>query len=242
MTLKEIRERMMRAAGIEAVAEDKFFMLYWLDIINEAQEHVSRETKAPTRYVYINNFSGSTLPYPGDMWEDGLLAVKWNYRNSPVLLEITNIRNLERKTPNWTSTDFTAAQPYAILYDPPEAKLQLKLIPTPTQPGDYALYYHARPLPMLYDSHEPLSVMDDDGVTRLSTMANAHEMVAIRAAYLYCRKQMYRRDVPKDTVDGYAARAKLLDAEYNSKRGETFNQQAGGLIEVRNAFYDPEVV
>lgn len=242
MTLKEIRERMMRAAGIESIAEDKFFILNWLPIINEAQEQVSRELKAPTRYVYTDNFSGSTLPYPADMWEDGLMSVKWNYKAEAVPLQIVSLRTVERDMPRWSATDFTDTRPTMVLYDPPEAKLQMKLLPTPTAAADYAIMYHAKPLPMMYDSHEALSVYDNDGTTRLSTLNYAHELIAFRAAFLYCRKQMYRSDLAKEVADGYAARAKALEMEYTVKSKEIFNEQSGGVILVQSPFLDLEVL
>jgi len=239
MNLKEIRQMTALLLGFEGETDNPYFPIWFEDLVQQANEDVSRLVRGPVRYAYLNAWSGNTVPIPSDAWEDGVLSLKYDYKNQAVNLEPKRILELEASLPSWTSTSFPTGTPTYYINDPSEVKVGLRLIPAPATASDYAMLYRAKPLRMTFDSHEPLQCYDDDGVTRLSNqMVYAHILVPQRTAWWFCFKMMYRTDLDKETRDVYAARKKALEAEYDKEAAKIFNEQsAQDPIIVENPLY-----
>jgi hypothetical protein len=239
MNLKEIRMMTAVLLGFEGETDNPYFPVWFEDLAHQANEDVSRLVRGPTKLAYLDAWAGGVIPMPTDAWEDGILSIKYDYKNRGIVLQPKRILELESSLPNWTSTSFAAGTPQYYINDPSEVRTGLRLIPTPPAASDYLVLYEVKPLRMTYDSHEPLQSYDNDGITRLTNqMTSTHILVAHRTAWYFCFKMMYRTDLDKETRDVYAARKKAIETEYDAESAKIFNEQsAQDPIIVNNPLY-----
>jgi hypothetical protein len=124
-----------------------------LNLLNIAQDEVSRETKLPRRVLQYDNLTAANqLVLPADARKESLIAAYAIDKND--LGEVTNSRSLpvydyitaSRTHPNWTTWEATS-QVRFIMYDPAYDPDNPTPVPAPSVqfPQSFRLVYVLRP-------------------------------------------------------------------------------------------------
>lgn len=156
-------------------------------VLNVAQEHVSRDLRAPTQTVFYRDVSSiGNFNWPSDARDDGILHVYSLVLNdSGTVTGSTRIPVYDFDTasayePNWT-TEEAADEARFIVWDPASEVATPVPVPPPSSANlqSFRITYVVRPDKMEDMTDEPFQ----------GQLESFHEMLAYRAVWLLARDQ-----------------------------------------------------
>jgi len=163
-----------------------------LNLLNVAQEEVTREAKLPRKVVQYDNLTaGNQLVLPSDARKESLVAVYKLSKNddgdveSSRSLRIMDFVTASREHPNWTTWDASEATKF-IMYDPAHDPDCPRPVPPPSvsEPGSFRVIYVVRPERLVELTDVPF------GGKFLGLMP----VLAYRVAYLVSRDAVMLRE------------------------------------------------
>ena len=239
MNLGEIKAAAAKHVGLFDPSASDYFLLEADRLVNDANIQVAQDIEAPQNLATLAAHSGNNLEMPGDMMEDGLLEVVYDYDRNPVSLKIVTIPEIMQEFPIWMTSNLTGIPKY-IIHDPRNPTYDLRMVPAPSATVNYAVMYRVRPLTMVNETDLPLAMSTDAGpVSALPD--TAHELVVLQTAILFLQDAVYLRDRAAGTIDGYASKLKMWSNEYDKLKAKATSGMSTDTITMRNPMYRPRV-
>ena len=176
-----------------------------LNLLNVAQEEVSREAKLPRKVVQYDELTaGNQLVLPTDARKESLVAVYKLDKNddgdveSSRSLRIMDFVTASREHPNWTTWDATDATKF-VMYDPAHDPDCPRPVPAPSSefPASFRVIYVVRPTRLVELTDLPFG----------GKFAGLTPVLAYRVAYLVARDPVMLREYER-AINALAGQAR----------------------------------
>ncbi len=168
MTFGELKTRLARYLGLQALSDDPNAASWGPDALNQAQLEIARELSFPRKIASITTGSSNPITFATDAQSGGLLVV---YNKDAK--EIIPFFDKTQGMAEYANLLDKRGYPRVALYDPALPN-ELEIYPLPVVATNIDVYYAALPPDMVNDTDVPWS----------GNFPEHHDVIALRAAML----------------------------------------------------------